>query len=111
MPKGRKVHVVRDGVCAHCGPGTSRVKNGRILCGNSSIFYSAQKRRHLKMALKPEFCPICQVNPPTDADHDHTTGGVRDWLCHSCNVGLGMFQDDPALMRAAALYIERHEPI
>lgn len=42
------------------------------------------------------------------ADHCHATGAVRDWLCRSCNAGLGLFRDNPAAMRAAADYIERH---
>ena len=27
-------------------------------------------------------------------DHCHRTERERDWLCQSCNVGLGMAQDD-----------------
>lgn len=34
--------------------------------------------------------------------HNHTTGEVVALVCHKCNVGMGMFRDNPALMRIAA---------
>lgn len=46
--------------------------------------------------------------PRLYADHDHETGEMRDLLCGPCNQGLGCFQEDPVLLRAAAEYIERH---
>lgn len=33
---------------------------------------------------------------------------IRGILCAACNLGLGKFQDDPARLRTAADYIERH---
>lgn len=39
-------------------------------------------------------------------DHDHKTGAPRALLCHNCNRGLGLFQDNPRYLRQAAEYIE-----
>jgi Recombination endonuclease VII len=63
-------------------------------------------------------CAICGSEPKPDgiraesklhADHDHATGRHRDLLCSNCNKGLGCFKDDPAVLRVAAGYIERHK--
>lgn len=63
-------------------------------------------------------CAICETagGHPTGADetgvlhidHDHETGAVRALLCFKCNSMLGSAGDDPARLRAAADYIERH---
>lgn len=53
-------------------------------------------------------CPICQREGRAAADHDHATGEQRETICRTCNVGLGMFKDDPRSMRRAARYVERH---
>ena len=65
-------------------------------------------------------CAICTVVPfkmrddhvsGLNLDHDHTTGKPRALLCHNCNRGLGLFQDNPETLRAAANYVESHRDI
>ena len=38
-------------------------------------------------------------------DHDHVTGQVRGLLCHDCNIGIGMFEENTALMAVAIGYL------
>lgn len=55
-------------------------------------------------------CLLCGVefwNLP-DVDHDHESMHYRGLLCKLCNKGLGLFRDDPELLRRAAEYIEAH---
>jgi hypothetical protein len=39
-------------------------------------------------------------------DHCHSTGKVRRLLCHNCNRALGLFQDNPEVLRKAVNYLE-----
>jgi hypothetical protein len=64
-------------------------------------------------AAQGDRCAICETDTPGGAhnvwhiDHCHDTGRVRGLLCQRCNVGLGYFSDDPAVLSAAVDYLER----
>lgn len=46
---------------------------------------------------------------PLVVDHCHLCGEIRGLLNHLMNWGLGVFKDNPTLLRAAADYLERHK--
>lgn len=53
-------------------------------------------------------CHICSTPLSLDQvhiDHCHDTGAVRGVLCRECNVGIGMFKDDPELLLKASTYL------
>ena len=60
-------------------------------------------------------CDICggradsgdQRNSRLCIDHDHRTGEFRGLLCSSCNIGIGKFRDDVAILKAAMEYLLR----
>ncbi len=49
-------------------------------------------------------CAICG-DKATHLDHNHETGRVRGGLCGSCNLGLGLFKDNPDSLITAAGYV------
>ena len=59
-------------------------------------------------------CAICKASfdefsrsPSCDHNHLHMT--PRGLLCDMCNLGLGKFRDNPALLEAAAAYLRMYE--
>lgn len=71
------------------------------------------------MANQGGRCLLCRALPAPDAnrwaqlhvDHCHRTGDVRALLCQNCNRGLGMFQEDPVVLRRAANWLEGRLPL
>lgn len=121
--------------CNTCGilkPLTEYYVNGKWRQGSCKTCLSAKnqknaQRNHLKRKydisvetynekLKNQkyCCALCGKTQEEEksalcVDHNHETGKVRDLLCRVCNRALGLFKDNPELLRKAADYIERHD--
>lgn len=52
-------------------------------------------------------CQLCGKQDELVVDHRHGDGSYRGLLCHQCNVGIGMFQDDQRLLLQAIEYLKR----
>lgn len=55
-------------------------------------------------------CAICRRARTEDGralhlDHCHSYGDFRGLLCHRCNIGIGLFDDDIELLQAAVRYL------
>jgi len=56
-------------------------------------------------------CAICGTIPKRlHVDHCHETDQVRGLLCGSCNRGIGMFKDNPAIVLSAHFYLLAGKP-
>lgn len=116
--------------CVNCGTSlagrNADTKWCSLSCANDTSARRAAKR---KARLKAKYglteadmqtmlvtqggrCAICNSDDPKtpngtwSVDHDHLTGAVRGLLCTRCNTGIGQLRDDPAILRAAADYLE-----
>ena len=50
-------------------------------------------------------CDLCGEQKQLVVDHCHTKKTVRKLLCRMCNTGLGMFKENPEVLRKAAEYV------
>lgn len=122
--------------CSKCGTflplsAYSAASGGNYL--RSECKKCRQKMDRVRQKLRKEFpppandhcCPICRRNAeqteghggkqhktPWVLDHDHFTDEARGWLCHTCNRGLGAFNDDVDILGRAILYLNQFsEPV
>ena len=79
---------------------------------------ASERRRmnEVKPSDKTAFvCPICDKRTIVNVtvrivpDHSHKTGKGRDWICDSCNTGLGRFKDDIAFVEKIIEYLKCFE--
>lgn len=79
-------------------------------------FGITQKQYDEKLASQNNLCTLCGEafygeylggGDPV-LDHKHEGGKLRDFIHRMCNTALGLFKDDPAICRKAAVYLEKH---
>ncbi len=121
--------------CGTCGADITLKRRGSTYCSSKCaqrarvadgrITPELRRRRRLladygitaedydaRVAAQGGGCAICGDDGSTSrggllhVDHCHGSGAVRGLLCESCNLALGKFKDDPALLRRAAEYLE-----
>jgi len=91
--------------CIECRRGVDGVRNHATRADGSR-------------AIKPktgEFwqCPICEKHGVVDVtvklvlDHDHLSGDARDYICDSCNTGLGRFRNGKDFLKNAVSFLEK----
>ncbi len=91
-------------------------KNCRAEIDGVSIKPSIKKEWNKTKPNKEPFeCPICHkrtiagITSKIVLDHDHDTGEVRQWICDSCNTGIGRFKDDEKIILNALKYLRKFQ--
>ncbi len=91
-----------------------RINPAADLINQRKYKYGITQEGFDSLLAKQEYrCAICkklegEVLGTFHVDHCHTTQRVRGILCGNCNRGLGIYRDDPSLLREAADYVEGH---
>lgn len=103
------------GECRHCKidkPSAEFTKNS-VWCRDCSRAATRKTRGRYDEsleAIRSNGCMICgdlkdMMGRNLAVDHDHKTGKNRGLLCHHCNTGLGLFNDDVELLKKAISYL------
>lgn len=89
-------------------------RNCRIDIDGVKLLNSEKRRMLINKPNKFFVCPICEkgsipgITANLVIDHNHENGLAREWLCDSCNTGLGRFKDDISALNKAIEYLKKH---
>ena len=109
-PGGKCKHGKFRQCCFTCDPEGTRKRQTRIIKRS----YGLEKEEYLELFNKQNYCcpgclqPIAPYSRTAHVDHDHKTGLVRGILCLKCNSGLGMLNDDTAVLMRLSEYLHAH---
>lgn len=117
----------KDKACRWCGTVFKPQAPSHLYCSQSCAdagvadkyyrrTYGIGLREYEKMFEEQKgLCAICltegfdMMDPEKGmivVDHCHDTGKIRGLLCHNCNRGIGLLQDDPENLKRALEYLE-----
>lgn len=90
--------------CGRCG-GTERLVSTKR-CRACNTRWVAQSVAHRKERdkLRGHPCQICE-RPMDQPCYDELDDVFFGWLCHGCNIALGQFRHDPAILTRAFEYL------
>jgi recombination endonuclease VII len=104
-------------------PDKVKAKNDKINAARTSESYRmynvlkkglTQDQYNAMLEQQGGGCILCGARSPGKIkkhfciDHDHKTDRIRGLLCDACNRALGLFKDNPEILRRAAAYVEAH---
>ena len=95
--------------CKSCVPfSVKRSRGNKGFCQES---YDLERHYGITKEERDELfkngCELCGAYDKLCVDHVHTTGAVRGCLCHRCNIGIGMLNDDTRILEEAIRYLNR----
>jgi hypothetical protein len=126
------IELIKTKFCKKCNRDLPTTNFGKACGGNylySECRECSRKLSKIRKKLRedntlsdPEnyHCPICERSHKETVgsggarlknawvmDHDHSTGEYRGYICHTCNRGLGMFQDSIDILNNAIRYLKK----
>lgn len=78
-------------------------RNKKLKCG---ITTEAWNNMYVQQGGCCKICNKAIAIIDTHTDHNHHTGKVRGILCKTCNMGIGLLQDSPRILKSALKYLE-----
>lgn len=100
-------HEKCDNIKNHIG-GTYCQYHAQVMAKSNKYRISPNKVLEL---YKINHCSICNANLETKRciDHNHETGLVRNVICHSCNIVIGMVKERTEVLEEIIKYIKKYE--
>jgi sulfur relay (sulfurtransferase) DsrC/TusE family protein len=74
-----------------------------------SIRSVRKRRERLAGRPKPETCDVCNRGGRIVFDHCHESDKFRGWICHNCNVILGLADDNITFLEKLIIYLRTAE--